>query len=89
MRDTPMGWSCEKHTCERCVYEMATYERHVYERRAHKRHVYERHIYGRCTPMRWSSMVCIPCKMHACEAALVRDTPMRDGMGWPIGDTRL
>jgi len=39
--------------------------------------------------MRWSSMGCIPCKMHACEAALVRDTPMRDGMGWPIGDTRL
>jgi hypothetical protein len=28
----------------------------------------------RDTPMRWSSMGCMPCKIHACEAALVRDS---------------
>jgi hypothetical protein len=69
---------CEKHAYERRTYEMAVYEMAVYERRAYKRYVYERHAYGRRTPMRWPSMGCIPCKMHAYEAAPVRGTHMRD-----------
>jgi hypothetical protein len=35
--------------------------------------------------MGWSSMGCIPCKMHAYEAAPVRGTHMRDAsMRWPL-----
>jgi hypothetical protein len=32
----------------------------------------------------------IPHEMHVYEAALIRDTPIRDKpMRWPMGDTRL
>ena len=43
------------------AYKREIYVNHVYN--AYERHVYEI-VYGRCTPIRWLSMRCIPYKMH-------------------------
>jgi hypothetical protein len=38
--------------------------------------LWEMHDYKRCTSMRWPSIGCIPCEMHAYEVASVRDAPI-------------